>query len=710
MKKIFTIFFLLFIHVSYAQLFENNFNLFAYNATRLPVQKATIYDPGPGDWQFAHLPSIAFFKGKFYAVFANGRIGEDEGEQRVVLSESSNFSTWTTPVPLVSTTTDYVLTPGGIYVANENLMVVYYTRNDNAADLSRPNRVLLAKYTTDGISWSPEVDLSIPIFPSHRPTLLSNGKLILTGNREFYYTSDITGLSGWTKAGMSAFKPGESAILVEGAIIEINDSIYTVFRDVDGKKLLWQESSKDGVSWGVPKKTAFTDNNSKSHLGRLPNGKYYYIGTPDTTVMGTRTPLVLSLSDDGFNFNQNFIIAADFYQKKYTAGRYKDGQFGYPYSIVQDGFLYVIASRMKEKMEVFRISLNELNTQIPMPQKDLALTPQLDGTMFPLDAGWIAGAITRTSAATLTPDGAIRINCAAGESYSFQATPASSATFNPTGDFTVEFRLKVAANNGRGIDIYLRDGVTAAPLVCVTTDKVYFNATPAKDLYALDGTSYHTYRLTVKRNENVMYLFIDGVFVTTITRSSNNASVQLLFGKSNAGAVTDAYLDYLAYDLTGAYQPLNASLPVEFGSLAANMSQNQINVRWETLTEQNCAYYDIELSQDGRNFIKAGRVISKAENGFSGVKLNYELILPLNNIPALSLSLLGFSLAVSFIFKRRKMLMLLSVLLVWSMVLFSCRKNIAPDTGDRAKLYLRMVQVDKDGTSKISKTVVVVNK
>ncbi len=709
MKKIFTIFFLLLIHVSYAQLFENNFNLFAYNATRLNVERATIYDPGPGDWQFAHAPSIAFFKGKLYAIFANGRIGEDEGEQRIVLSESSGFTTWTTPVPLASTTADYVLTPGGIYVANEDLMVVYYTRNDNAADLSRPNRVLLAKYTTDGISWSSEVNLGIPIFPSHRPTLLSNGRLILTGNRDFYYTSDVTGLSGWTKSGISAYNPGESANLVEGAIIEINDSVYTLFRDV-GKKLLWQESSKDGVNWGVPKITAFTDNNSKSYLGRLPNGKYYYIGTPDTVSMGTRTPLVLSLSDDGFNYNQNYIIAADYYAKKYTAGRYKDGQFGYPYSMVHNGFLYVIASRMKEKMEVFRINLNDLNTQTPMPQKDLSLSPQLDGTMFPLDAGWIAGTITKAGSATLTPEGEMRINCAAGESYSFQATPTSSAVFNPTGDFTVEFRMKVVANNGRGIDIYLRDGVTAASLFCVTTDKVYFNSTPAKDLYALDGTSYHTYRLAVKRNENVMYLFIDGAFVTTISRSPNNASVQLLFGKSNAGAVTDAYLDYLAYDLTGAYQPSGASLPVEFGSLMADISQDRVNVRWETLTEQNCAYYDIELSKDGQHFIKVGRVNSKAENGFSDTRLDYEFTLPLNNVPALSISLFGFALAAGFIFKRRKILVPLSVLFVWCFVHFSCKKNNELDTADNAKLYLRIVQVDTDGTSKTSKTVVVVKK
>jgi hypothetical protein len=52
----------------------------------------------------------------------------------------------------------------------------------------------------------------------------------------------------------------------------------------------------------------------------------------------------------------------------------------------------------------------------------------------------------------------------------------------------------------------------------------------------------------------------------------------------------------------------------------------------------------------------------------------------------------------------------LSVLFVWCFVHFSCKKNNELDTADNAKLYLRIVQVDTDGTSKTSKTVVVVKK
>lgn len=603
---------------AFAQVFENNFNAVAYDATRLEVEKATIYDPGPTDWQFTHHPSIAFFKGKFYVIFSNGKVGEDEGEQRVQLSESSNFTTWSAPVSLASTTSDYVLTPGGLFVANENLMVVYYTRNDNALDLSRPNPNLFAKYTSDGITWSAEVNLGIPIFPSHKPSILSNGKLILTGNRDFYYTNDLTGLSGWTKSNRSNFNSGESASLVEGAIIENLDSVYTIFRDVAGQKILWQESSKDGINWGVPKKTKFTDNNSKSYLGTLPNGKFYYIGTPDTTSMGARTPLVLALSNDGFNYNENYILGADYYTKKYTAGRYKTGQFGYPYSMVHDGYLYVIASRMKEKLEVIRVSLSSLDNIVSIPQKDLSVSAQLDGTKLPLNDGWIAGTITNSNSGTLTGNGEIRINCTANQSYSFQVTPTTSEAFNPTGDFTVEFRLKVVSNSngGRGIDIYIRDGLTAASLVCVTTDKVFLNQTPSKLLYELDGTSYHTYRLVVKRDENVMYLFIDGNYVTSLIRSPNSGSIQLLFGKSNAAAVTDAYLDYLAYDLTGAYKPILTTTPVHLQGYKAKLINGSVQLTWDTLYEYDNAKFVIEKSSDGINFQELTSIKASSDNHY----------------------------------------------------------------------------------------------
>ena len=340
-------------------LFSNNYHAYV-NIPQLTIDRSYIYLPGDADWHYSHHPSLAYFKGKFIAIFSNGIHGEDEGSQRVLFSTSTDGKNWAECRVLKDISAEYVLTPGGLLVANENLLVAFYTRNDLGEGTSRPNPRLFAMHSVDGENWEGPVDLTLPIFPSHRPTKLSSGRLILTGNRNFYYTDDPTGLSGWIKSENSNFRPGETASLVEGAILEHSDSIYTLFRDVAGKNYLWQESSLNGEKWSTPTRIKFSNDNTKLHLGKLPDGKSYYVGTPDTLNMGKRTPLVFSTSENGFKFGKHYIIAKDDYQMKYTDGRWKGGQFGYPYSIVHDGYIYIIISRQKEAVEVIRFALSQL--------------------------------------------------------------------------------------------------------------------------------------------------------------------------------------------------------------------------------------------------------------------------------------------------------------------------------------------------------------
>lgn len=349
---------------------KTNTNLFSSNYAEyvkmnvsipaLEIKRSFVYLPGDDDWNYSHHPSMAFFKGKFYAVFSNGIRGEDEGGQRVLFSTSIDGINWEECRVVKDTDFEHVLTPGGI-LANEDLLVVYYTRNDYVGGTARPNTRLFAMHSKDGENWEGPVDLGLQTFPSHSPTKLSSGRLLITGNRHFFYTDNPTGLSGWKRSGFSEFKPGDEAILVEGSIIELEDSVYALFRDNIGKKHLWQESSLNGEKWGSPTKTKFTNDDTKIHFGKFPDGRSYYVGTPDTTRMGQRIPLVLSISEDNFKFEEHYIIANDIYQIRYQEGRWKTGQFGYPESIVHDGYLYVIASRRKEAIEVIRIALSQLS-------------------------------------------------------------------------------------------------------------------------------------------------------------------------------------------------------------------------------------------------------------------------------------------------------------------------------------------------------------
>ncbi|HTA94683.1 MAG TPA: exo-alpha-sialidase, partial [Verrucomicrobiae bacterium] len=119
---------------------------------------------------------------------------------------------------------------------------------------------------------------------------------------------------------------------------------------------LWLTESRDnGLTWSEPVPTGFSDANSKFHFGRLPDGRFYYVGNP----LWHRTPLVLSLSRDGVHFDQHYILAEA--NRRLPKNRDEYGYPAYPTSMVHDGYLYAIVSRDKNKIEVLRVALSQLN-------------------------------------------------------------------------------------------------------------------------------------------------------------------------------------------------------------------------------------------------------------------------------------------------------------------------------------------------------------
>jgi len=358
-----------------AQIFSNSYHDNP-NIESLSIERATVYDPTSVSWSYSHHASIAFFDGKFYAIYSNGISGEDDPGQRVMISSSSDFINWSTPqilkTPILGENGLYhVITPGGITVADGKL-VVYYTNNERNIeyeDENPPVRIdpqLYAITSSDGINWSEPSKLGLRAFPSHRPLDVASGRLVMTTNASFFYTDAPSGTTEWKSAGSSrvnrCLAEDKKPSLVEGAFLQHNNGhIYTLFRaGATEYGYLWQTvSTNNGLTWSSAIKTRFTDNNTKSHFGNLPDGRYYYIGTPDTTKRGARHPLIFAVSSDGFSFDKTYTIANDKHTRKYN-GKWKAGDFGYPYSIVHDGYIYVIVSRHKEKIEVIRFSLNQL--------------------------------------------------------------------------------------------------------------------------------------------------------------------------------------------------------------------------------------------------------------------------------------------------------------------------------------------------------------
>jgi len=358
---------------------------------KLDVERVFLYRPET-EWTYSHHPSLAFFRGRYYAVWSNGRRDEDAPGQRLLLSTSTDFRTWTEPAPLVDTLpgrhSDLVLTAAGFH-QHEGTLVAYFGqyeyRPDSLAgnerkspsDRGHQDTCLRARTTTDGETWSEVLEMGVPIVPNHPPQPTASGRLIISGNVMFPYTDDPAGLTGWTPAGIyppdlagrlvddsETFhivreRAGWPVGLCEGSFYQTDDrTLHMLLRS--GTHRLWvSESADDGTTWSEPVETAFTDNVSKFHCGRLPDGRFYCVSTPDPEPRSARCPLVIALSEDGARFDRNCILADEPYEQK-RPGMHKGGEYGYPHTLIHEGHLCVIISRQKEAVEVLRVPLSSL--------------------------------------------------------------------------------------------------------------------------------------------------------------------------------------------------------------------------------------------------------------------------------------------------------------------------------------------------------------
>jgi hypothetical protein len=326
-------------------------------------------------------------------MWSSGRANEDDVGQRVLMSTSADFAAWTDPEPLVDTQmgrhSEVVFTAAGFHQHGGRLVAYAgqyeYGRSHLEAgsraggDKGHIDTTLRAVVSDDGEAWGELLDLQVPLVPNYAPQATASGRLIISGNVMFPYSDEADGLSGWVLSGIYPEEMADEVFddshgfwvvrerqgwengLCEGAFYQTDDNVlHMLLRS--GTPHLWvTESTDDGVTWSSPVETDFTDNVTKFHFGRLPDGRFYYVGCPDPEPRGARCPLVLSLSEDGVRFDRHRILAdASTPYEQVKEGLHKGGDYGYPHTLVRDGWLGVIVSRRKEAVEVLRTRIEAL--------------------------------------------------------------------------------------------------------------------------------------------------------------------------------------------------------------------------------------------------------------------------------------------------------------------------------------------------------------
>jgi len=346
---------------------------------RRPVkaEMVKLYYPQEQDWSYSHHASVCRFGNRIYAMWSNGKVHEDAPGQRVLYTFSEDGKNWKEPLTLMEPSTeDGVLTAAGFHVHGD-ILTAYagffqkYLYPDN--DRERKNTTLLCATTKDGENWSEPVDLHLPIVPNHGPQAIRGGRLIISGNIMFPYTDDPDGVTGWKLSGTAPFPweplydDSEGFVLraekygtpwvCEGSFFQTGDGVLHMLQRSRERILYVSESHDNGETWSRSVKTDMTDCGSKFHCGRLPDGRYYIVSSPDAA--SPRCPLILTTSRDGQDFDKEYIID-DRYVARRIEGRSKGGIYGYPHTMVDGEKMYVICSVNKEDINLYTIRLEDL--------------------------------------------------------------------------------------------------------------------------------------------------------------------------------------------------------------------------------------------------------------------------------------------------------------------------------------------------------------
>lgn len=360
---------------------------------RLHAQETLLCRAAP-EWSYSHHAQLACLDGRLFATYSSGRRDEDQLGQRMMLAVSDDLgASWSAPRPLLDSQPGRfgqgVVTSEGVHVHRGRLvayagfydrtyhgMLMYYAAGGRIEHGEHPfiddahTRILVSDDA--GATWTQRG--RIPAFvPNLGPTATRSGRLILPGNVTFPFTDDPAGVDGWRRAGLPRLPPdavdapgafqracrarGDAGHYCEGSFFQRDDGTLCMMLRTGGP-LAVAFSADDGETWSEPHPTDYADAGSRFQFGRLADGRFFGLSNPQPG--SVRTPLVLTLSDDGVRFDRHFIVGDAENHLPRTHGVHKYGRYGYPHLIVVDGVCIVIYSINKEDIAVTRFALADL--------------------------------------------------------------------------------------------------------------------------------------------------------------------------------------------------------------------------------------------------------------------------------------------------------------------------------------------------------------
>lgn len=338
---------------------------------------------------YNHHANLAWWGGKFHAVWSNQRHSEDAPGQRALYASSVDGLHWSDPremIPSIVPETSWENSYCAYVGANEFVewdgrlfgsavvfeVVEWHDAPRKKVTQTRTRESCVPEIRGRGRIYR-EIGAEGPIncpFVWKRRNFLPN--LTLTTP-----VRDMKEMAKGFQAPKRDYNLNDAVrqnphgrIFSEPTVWRLPDGQYAVmFRDDKRSFRKWVSLSKDGQKWSEPRPTDIPDAPSLSRVIRLSNGLYVLVGNhrpglsvgPDWRQTRQREPLMISTSRDGLHFGNTHAVRIGFQQVKvpWVRGGH-DGGGQYPYVLEHDGFVYVMYSMGKEDIWVTRIPTKEI--------------------------------------------------------------------------------------------------------------------------------------------------------------------------------------------------------------------------------------------------------------------------------------------------------------------------------------------------------------
>ncbi|MGO4771143.1 exo-alpha-sialidase [Flavobacterium sp. W22_SRS_FK3] len=212
-----------------------------------------------------------------------------------------------------------------------------------------------------GKTWSDKIDMPSKDFLGpikNKPVLLSNGTLLLPSSTEgngWHLRMESTPDFGKTWVMGDTISRGKEKInAIQPSILFHKDGSIQAIGRTRNRAIFSTFSKDNGKTWSDLELIGLPNNNSGTDAVTLKNGKhllvYNHVLPPGKETKGPRTPLNLSISNDGIHWKAALVLEDS-----------KISQYSYP-SIIQssDGMVHIVYTWRRQKLKYVKIDPSKL--------------------------------------------------------------------------------------------------------------------------------------------------------------------------------------------------------------------------------------------------------------------------------------------------------------------------------------------------------------